>query len=296
MSTVSKSIYTILLLILSIILSPFAEAQSAKNTDSSQGKLFIIGGGKRGADLMKDLIHTAELDRDDYVVILPMSSQLPDSAVIWAQEDFAAIGVHNVKGMNFKLNESIQPAQLDSLENAKLIYISGGDQNRFMEIVGKGKIYNAIHKAYAKGATIAGTSAGAAVMSKKMITGNSIRYPEYTGLFPTIEADNIEIGEGLGLMKNAIIDQHFVERQRMNRLIAAALENPDEICIGIAESTAIVVTGNSFRVTGESQVIVLRNPRKSKRIVSGLLGGSRLILDILLPGDRYDMRKHWVEK
>lgn len=291
-----KMIIKISLFLFLVFVSQLSEAQHIQNISKQEGKLFIIGGGKRGTELMKELVLASGIGYNDYVVVLPMASEVPDSAIIWAKEDFAAAGVNNVVGMNIKQKEPVRTSQTDSLENARLIYISGGDQNRFMEIVGKGKLYNAIHSAYSKGATIAGTSAGAAVMSKKMITGNSIKYPEYTGKFPTIEAENIEIGKGLGLLKNAIIDQHFVERQRMNRLISAALENPDEICIGIAESTAIVVEKNSFRVTGASQVIVLRNPRKSKKIVYGLLGGNGLILDVLLPGEVYDLRKNRVKK
>jgi cyanophycinase len=159
-----------------------------------------------------------------------------------------------------------------------------------MKIVGKGPIYKAIHDAYNNGSTIAGTSAGAAVMSKKMITGNNLKHPDYNGKFPTIEPENIEVTEGLGMVDKIIVDQHFIKRQRLNRLISVALENPDEVCVGIDESTAIVVTGNNFKVAGENQVVVLRNPKKSKKVQGKLLGGNGLLIDVLLPGETWQMK------
>jgi len=116
------------------------------------------------------------------------------------------------------------------LKGAKLIYISGGDQNKFMKIVLNTPVCTAIHQAYKRGAVIAGTSAGAAVMSEKMITGDiykstksdSILYENYTDEYSSIKAHSIVIAKGLGLVKSLIIDQHFIKRMRMNRLIASS--------------------------------------------------------------------------
>ncbi|MDF1548898.1 MAG: Type 1 glutamine amidotransferase-like domain-containing protein, partial [Bacteroidales bacterium] len=148
-------------------------------------------------------------------------------------------------------------------------------------------VYDAIHQAFKNGALIAGTSAGAAVMSKKMITGNEIKHPEYTGNFRTIESNNIEIKEGLGLNRSIIVDQHFVKRMRMNRLIATCLENPMETCIGIDESTAILIEGDKATVYGESQVIVLKHTTAETKIMDGLLGGEKMELNVYLPGDSF---------
>jgi len=254
------------------------------------GHLFIIGGGEKTEGLMKEMLKVSGVGQNDYVIILPMSSEEPDSSMIFAQEDLASVGINKVVGFNFILNGPVTQSRIDSILKAKLIFITGGDQTRFMKIVGKGPIYKAIHDAYKNGATIAGTSAGAAVMSKKMITGNALKYPEYTGRYPTIEPGNIEITEGLGLVANVIVDQHFIKRQRMNRLMSVSLENPNETCIGIDESTAIVVSGNNFTVAGENQVVVLRNPLKSKKIQGKLMGGKGLQLDILLPGETFRLK------
>ena len=290
--TRKRKFFSLLILSSLFSLSSTVSAQMKKATerDKALGHLFIIGGGDRTTGLMKEMIQISGINHKDYVVVLPMSSEMPDSSVFYIKQDFALVGIPNVVGMNFTLNSTIRSTQLDSIRKAKLVFITGGDQTRFMKIVGKGPVYHAIHNAYENGATIGGTSAGAAVMSKKMITGNALKYPEYTGKYPTIEPQNIEVAEGLGLIENLIVDQHFIKRQRLNRLLAVCLENPAEICVGIDESTAIVVSGNTFSVAGENQVVVLRNPMKSKKINGKLMGGRGLLIDVLLPGEKWKIK------
>jgi cyanophycinase len=138
---------------------------------------------------------------------------------------------------------------------------------------------------------IAGTSAGAGVMSKKMITGNELRYPQYNETFKCIEGGNIEYADGLGLLKTAIIDQHFLKRSRYNRLITSVLENPDLPGIGIDESTAILVSGNNAEVVGDSQVIVFRNKSKSTKRQGNKMGANKIQLEIYLPGEKFSISK-----
>ena len=255
--------------------------------EEAKGSLFIIGGGSRPAEMVARMVDEAGIRDGGYTVILPMSSSLPDSAIIWSGEQFFAQGLEHVYGFNFLPGEEPRAQWVDSLRNASLIYISGGDQSRFMGIVAGTPIYDAIHEAYRNGAMIAGTSAGAAVMSEKMITGNELRYPEYRATFPVIEGENLELAQGLGLLTSAIIDQHFVWRSRHNRLITAILEYPDLPGIGIDESTAILVRGNKAEVVGDAQVLVFRNPENSVNLFNDKLGGQNLSLDVFLPGDKF---------
>ncbi len=254
-----------------------------------KGSLFIIGGGSRPADMVARMADEAGIRDSGYTVILPMSSSLPDSAIIWSGEQFFAQGLEQVVGFNFLPGEEPKLEWVDSLRHASLIYISGGDQSRFMDIVAGTPIYDAIHEAYRNGAMIAGTSAGAAVMSEKMITGNELRYPEYRATFPVIESENLELAQGLGLLTSAIIDQHFVWRSRHNRLITAVLEHPELPGIGIDESTAILVRGNTAEVVGDAQVLVFRNPESSVNLYNNKLGGQNLSLDVFLPGDKFSI-------
>jgi cyanophycinase len=267
----------------------FSCNHNTEQVQSVKGKLFIIGGGERTDSMMNELVDLAGIRHSDYAYILPMSSSVPDSSIMWTREDFFAVGVKNVYGYNFT-KESMPAAQLDSVRKARLIFISGGDQSRFMDIVKNSPVYDAIHEAYSNGAVISGTSAGAAVMSKKMITGNQKKHPESDARFNTIESGNVEVTEGLGFLTTAIIDQHFIKRQRLNRLISVSVENPEQLCIGIDESTAIVVDGNTARVTGLNQVVVINNTKKIKKARMGLLGTEGLEVSVYLPGQSFQLR------
>ena len=273
----------LVLFLLTSCTQPAEEQQQA--TETTKGKLFIIGGGKRPPEMIDRLIAEANMGENGYAVILPMASSEPDTSAWYATKQFTDKGVKHVVTFNF---DSVpNAAWIDSLRTARLIYITGGDQSRFMNVVLDSPVHDAVRYAYENGATIAGTSAGAAVMSKKMITGNEFKHPEYTGDFKTIEAENMELTRGLGLLENAIVDQHFIWRMRMNRLITVAIENPHEMCIGIDESTAILVKGNVAEVVGNYQVVTLQNPEGSKQVENGLLGADGLILGVHLPGDTF---------
>lgn len=269
---------------------------SCKQTDSDEirnheGKLFIIGGGSRPEALLKRMIEEAGLWEAGYAIILPMASEAPDTAIFYGKKQLTDLGMTRVEGLHFVKDEEPKPEWIDSLANASLIYISGGDQNRFMSTVKGTPIEKAMWEAYTNGTVIAGTSAGAAVMSEKMITGNELRYPDYNATFRNIESDNIQLAEGLGFVTTAIIDQHFVKRSRHNRLISAVIENPDLLGIGIDEATAILVNGNTAEVVGDSQVLVFKNPLGSKHFYNEKLGARQLRLDIYLPGDTFKMSK-----
>jgi len=279
-----KKIIPLASAILSIFLTTCTD-----NNKSVQGTLFIIGGGDKSLEMMNELVDLSGIRNEGYMYVLPMASSVPDSAIIWAREDFTAAGINIVPGYNFREGVTPPKPQLDSLRNARLIYISGGDQSRFMSVVLNTSIMDAVHEAYKKGSVISGTSAGAAVMSKKMITGNQKKHPDTDGGFVTIEADNIEITEGLGLLKDVIIDQHFIKRQRLNRLVAASVENPDELCIGIDESTAIIVKRKNIRVTGAGQVISIRNMGAIRRVQNGMLGTENLHMNVYLPGETFNL-------
>lgn len=259
-------------------------------TSSTKGKLFIIGGGSRSDSLKEAMISESNLAEGGYAVILPMSSSNQDTAAYYGIQQFTERG-YAALAYTFGAGEEVRADKLDSLRNAGLIYIPGGVQSRFMGVINEyPEIGQALIDAYVSGALIAGTSAGAAIMSEIMITGDQKKYPEYTSTFYHLEKDNLITEEGLGLITGIIIDQHFVKRARNNRLITAVMEYPDHAGIGIDESTAIVVDGNLAKVVGESQVLVYRN--KSGHAISreGKLAARNLQMDIYLPGDTFELK------
>jgi len=250
-----------------------------------RGNLFIIGGGDRPPSLMQKMVAVAGLSANDYIVVLPMSSAEPDTSVYYFKEDMLPATSNKITSFNFKRDDINKKAWLDSLQNAKLIFITGGDQNRFMKIVLHTPVHQAILKAYAKGATIAGTSAGAAVMSKEMITGNEIGADSSAGPFKTIKRQMVEIKEGLGLISTAIIDQHFIVRSRYNRLLSVLADYPSRTCIGVDEATALIIHGNKIAVTGQSQVVRLKINAAPRQ--TGFINLKRVQLDLFVQGESF---------
>jgi cyanophycinase len=273
-----------------VILIFFSITYSSSAQVKNHGKLIIIGGGSRPDALVERIIKESGLRTGGYCVILPMSSEDPDSSVYYASQQFLKKGITKLYGFNFKKDQPVKTSWIDSIRTANLIYITGGDQARFMSIVAGTEIESAIHDAYKKGCVISGTSAGAAVMSKLMITGNELKHKEYSATFQTIEPDNIEIRQGLGLLTTAIIDQHFLIRSRHNRLITAVIEHHEMTCIGIDEATAILVNGKDAEVLGDSQVLVFKNPAKSKVLKNEKLGARKISLDVYLPGEKFTIQ------
>ncbi len=256
-----------------------------------KGTLVIIGGGSRPTAMIERIISVSGLNAGGYGVILPMSSAEPDSSVYYAKQPFIKAGVDRLFGVHFKKGATFPKSRIDSIRGARLIYITGGDQNRFMAVAAGTEIETAIRDAYLSGVVVAGTSAGAAVMSEVMITGNSLRYPDYTATFETIESNNLETTRGLGLIKTAVIDQHFLIRSRYNRLITAVIEFPGLKGIGIDESTALLVHGDEGEVVGNSQIIVFENLRGSKSEKNGKLAARGVTMSIYLPGEKIYLGK-----
>ena len=141
---------------------------------------------------------------------------------------------------------------LDQLEQASGVWFSGGDQVKIMDVLRDAELLRALRHKFAQGTVFAGTSAGTAIMSLRMLTGE--------GDVTLLDGRQIELREGLGLLPpNLIVDQHFLKRQRQNRLFGLILENPDALGVGIDEGTALVVTnGDQAEVVGESQVMLVR--------------------------------------
>ena len=129
--------------------------------------------------------------------------------------------------------------------------MTGGDQSRLMAELWETPAFRAIHQVFhLNGICIAGTSAGAAVMSRQMIA---------QGQAPIItEKGVVSFDIGLGLVSMAIIDQHFSQRRRLTRLLSALAQRPDLLGVGIDENTGLVITVNeSIEVIGDGSVTIL---------------------------------------
>jgi cyanophycinase len=152
---------------------------------------------------------------------------------------------------------------------------------------------------YNSGGVISGTSAGAAVMSEVMITGNELINKDSTDAFISIQKSNVEVKQGFGFISSAIVDQHFIKRKRHNRLISLVIEKPGLLGIAIDEETSIVVNPDeTFEVLGESQVIVLdaSDADNINTDKNGNLRADNLKMYLLISGDKFDLKSKEVIK
>lgn len=244
-------------------------------TPAPKGHLLIIGGNGTSADIVSRAL-SAGGGAAGRVVIFPQASELAetgaDAVKTWVDAGFGRAVVADPKD---------PAAAIRMVRDATFIWFPGGDQTRLMKALENTGIPDAIRARYAEGALVGGTSAGAAVMSRVMITGEAD--------LQSITAGKTETAPGLGLFPRAIVDQHFLKRQRVNRLISAVLDHPDLVGIGIDETTAIFVTGGAFEVLGKNTVVVI-DARKAGAIqapAGKLSSGRNLALSVLTAGMTY---------
>lgn len=263
-----------------------AQPQSDQSAEI-KGNLVIVGGGPRPESIMTKIV---ELSRDGQVLIIPMASSIPDT-VGWEQrEQFYGYGATSVEILMMDDDDKFDEEVAGKIRSAGGIWFSGGDQNRLMEYLGDGILIEAIFDAYRTGAVISGTSAGAAVMSRVMITGDE-RNPDRNRSFATIHQDNIITTEGIGLVDNMIIDQHFIRRSRLNRLISALLDHPEALAAGIDEATALwVKPGGNYEVIGDSQIILLEEGRTGRPTDAELQSASGIRMHVLPPSSTFRIR------
>jgi cyanophycinase len=270
-----------------ILLSLSIQAQNR-----NKGYLFIIGGGDRPPKMMKRFLQLGDMSSDEKIVIFPMASGDPHESGKSMVEEFRNLGIKDVEYHVLDRTKALDEENVKILENVKRIYFPGGDQSLLTKALVKTPLHRRMLEIYENGGVIGGTSAGAAVMSELMITGDEKRDVEDGEAFTKILADNIIVTPGFGFIKTAIIDQHFVARKRHNRLISLIAEHPDLLGIGIDESTAIIVNPDeTFEVIGEQNVVVYdATGAKMKILPSQTIGGFGIIMHLLKPGDRFDLK------
>jgi cyanophycinase len=264
--------------VLSLLACP-APSSPAQDLSSPKGHLVIVGGGG-----VPDAIAARAIALSGgaaaVVAIFPQASELKETG-----QDAVAFWLKTGAARAVEVSVSDHQAALAAVKAATFIWFPGGDQNRLTDALKGTGLPELIQQRYADGATVGGTSAGAAVMSAVMITGDAD--------LQSITAGKTKTAAGFGLLPGAIVDQHFQKRQRMNRLISAVLDRPRLVGVGIDEKTAIIVTGGRrFEVMGESSVLVI----DARRAVVGvkpdgeLAAGTGLALHVLVPGMTFDLR------
>jgi cyanophycinase len=263
-----------------------------------QGHLFIVGGGDRDEPLMRKYVELAKRDGPAKIVIFTMASGVPLETGPGLVAEFKNYGVPDAAYFHLTREEAMRPESLKILDGVTGVWFSGGDQAKQTAVLLGTPLHKRMLELYKEGCLVGGTSAGAAVMSEFMITGNEKRTKGEEGSWEVIWADDVEHTEGFGFVTQAVIDQHFVTRRRHNRLIAVVLENPSLVGVGIEESTAVLVRPDGkYEVLGEGQVVVYDARRAvTSKSPDGHLGGHGLTMHVLLPGDVYDLATGRVEE
>jgi len=262
-----------------------------------KGYLFIIGGGERDAPLMKRYSDLASRFGMGRVVIFTMASGVPQETGPKLVKEFTGLGMKDVVFYHLSHEEAMKADSAKVLDGAGGIWFAGGDQALLTAALLDTPIHKRMLEMYQSGCVIGGTSAGAAVMSEVMITGDEKRTAGKEGTWEVIWADDVVRTRGFGFVKAAVIDQHFVTRRRLNRLIATVIEKPKLVGVGIDESTAVLVRPDGrYEVLGDNQVVVF-DARRAKLVKSptGRLGAHGMTLHVLLPGDVYNVASGKVE-
>ncbi|MBA3496665.1 MAG: cyanophycinase [Gemmatimonadales bacterium] len=258
-----------------------------------KGSLVMVGGGPRPASLMRRFVELAGGPGRARIAVVPMASSEPVASGAAFEHELDSLGADAFVFLVDRAQAST-PEFVRRLDSVTGVWFGGGDQARLTAAIAGTASLEAIRVRYRDGAVIGGTSAGAAIMSDSMLTGDQTPPGDTTGYYgdeyPTIERHRVEVAAGLGFLPMAIVDQHFIRRERHNRLLSAVLERPRLIGVGIDERTAIEVGPDGrWRVLGESGVAVYDARRARIPALAGsVLGATDVRVHLLPPGGRYD--------
>jgi cyanophycinase len=216
------------------------------------GTLIIIGGHEEKEGEALILRAVTERVKGGKLVVATLATQEPEGMFRDYEKAFGALGIERIEHLNVTEREQLlRRPPLDLLSGASVVFFTGGGQLRITTQFGGTRVCEEIQKFYEAGGTIAGTSAGASVMSDTMLVSGESDASHKVG-------SNLLMAPGLGYLKDVIIDQHFAERGRIGRLIGAVAQNPRLLGIGLDENTAIVVDqAKRFRVLGSGAAYVV---------------------------------------
>ncbi|MCB5177199.1 MULTISPECIES: cyanophycinase [Microvirga] len=221
-----------------------------RTSTNSKGPLIIIGGGEDKVGERTILREVAKHLNGGRLVIATVASHEPEGYFDAYQKAFADLGVTDLVELYVKDRaETLDPDKLSLFEGTAGVFFSGGDQLRISSQIGDTPIEQRVREIHERGGLLAGTSAGASVMSETMLVKGTSGESYKIG--------DLHMAPGLGLVRNMIIDQHFAERGRFGRLFGAVAHNPRELGIGIDEDTALVFEDERFDVIGNGCVYVV---------------------------------------
>lgn len=270
---------------------PPAPAVTPAATGAVRGTLFIVGGGTQPPALVREYVQLAG-GPNARIVVFAMASTVGERNGEATAAGFRALGAQ-------ARNVWITREQADTdnivrlLDDATAVWFGGGDQNRLIAVLRGTRTERAVRARFERGALIGGTSAGAAVLSTPMITGDELGEPRDTAqAWARVARGSVAVDSGFGYITDAIIDQHFLRRKRHNRLLSLVLATPPHLGVGIDEGTAVIVEPSGrWRIAGASAALIVdaRDARRTAR-PEAVLGASGARLHLLPAGSTFDPR------
>jgi cyanophycinase len=255
------------------------------------GTLMIIGGGedrdpKGERAILKEIarrVHGGKL------VLATVASREPRGYYEEYRDAFADLGLGELVELYVENRcEAADRDKLAVMDDAAGIFFTGGDQLRITSQIGDSGIEAKVRALYARGGLVAGTSAGASVMSETMLVRGTSAVTHRIG--------DLHMAPGLGLIRDVIIDQHFAERGRFGRLIGAVAHNPRVLGLGIDEDTVAIVEHGMFEVMGSGAAYVVDGAgvtycNLAEAEPDRVLAMHGMTVHVLGTGDRYDLAK-----
>lgn len=269
-----------------------SKATSTTNLPESMatgpGILMPIGGAE---DKFDDKVILSEFVRlsgggEARIAIVPTASSI-ETAGLRYKALFLGIGAKSAEVVYIGSREEANATEnLDLVANATGVFLTGGNQMRLSSIIGGTELEKLVRERHEAGATVAGTSAGASILSAHMVAMGA------SGATPKLRM--AQMFAGFGLISNVIIDQHFRQRDRIGRLLALVAGNPGLLGIGIDEDTSVIIDNEGIlRVLGRHSVTIVDGSHMKSDIFEVKRYGDITISDArmhVLGGDRlFDM-------
>ncbi|WP_392426122.1 cyanophycinase [Barrientosiimonas humi] len=221
--------------------------------ESPRRSLLIIGGAEDKVGRVTVLRRFVRLagGRSSRLVVIPTASSVPDEVVDVYSTIFTRLGAPEVTAVDPPTRQASSDPQIaEQVDGATGIFISGGNQLKLSQLIVGTPLGTALLRAYQRGAVIAGTSAGASIMSQFMISMGD------EGVTPRQRSS--QLTAGLGLLPGVIVDQHFDQRARYGRLLSLVAGSPNLLGMGIDEDTAAEIHDErTMTVVGSGAVFVV---------------------------------------
>jgi cyanophycinase len=257
---------------LALVVVFFCAAPDLRSALAAEEHLVLLGGGKAPPAALARFVQWAGGPRAR-ILVLPWGADDARDALESVRDALRPFSPGMVEaGPAAPLRGDALAELRRRLDRASAVFLAGGDQQRLLDVLADDEVATVLRARYRDGAAFAGSSAGTAAISALAITGE--------GDFTVIDTRQVAVRAGLGLLPGVILDQHFIKRQRQNRLFALVLAHPRLLGVGIDEGAALLVRAGRHAETVGGQVMAVDGRHRGE-----------LRVHVLNAGDTFDLEK-----